>query len=67
MKQKILLDTDIDSEMIDAATLTLLASAPKIELVGVTTVTHDTTFQASVAKKLLDIFDSILLGTIGQA
>lgn len=52
---KIILDTDIGSEMTDAATLSLLAISPEIELLGVTTVTHDSVFRASVAKKFLNL------------
>src|SRR3989344_2253966 len=52
---KIILDTDMGSEMTDAATLTLAAISPEIELLGVTTVTHDSVFRASVAKKFLDL------------
>jgi purine nucleosidase len=54
-KTKIILDTDIGSEMTDAAALTLAAISPEIELLGVTTVTHDSVFRASVAKKFLDL------------
>jgi len=53
-KIKIIVDTDIGSEMTDAATLTLAASAQEIELLGVTTVTNDSIFRASVAKRFLD-------------
>ena len=56
-KIKIFIDTDIGSEMTDAATLCLAATAPEIELIGVSTVTHDTVFRASVAKKFLEILD----------
>ncbi|MFY9484598.1 MAG: nucleoside hydrolase [Patescibacteria group bacterium] len=52
---KIILDTDIGSEMTDAAALILAAISPEIELLGVTTVTHDSVFRASVAKKFLGI------------
>lgn len=52
---KIILDTDIGSEMTDAATLCLLAISPEIELLGVTTVTHDSVFRASVAKNFLNL------------
>lgn len=52
---KIILDTDIGSEMTDAAALTLAAISPEIELLGVTTVTHDSVFRASVAKKFLNL------------
>jgi purine nucleosidase len=53
---KIILDTDIGSEMTDAAALCLAAISPEIELLGVSTVTHDTVFRASVAKKFLQLF-----------
>lgn len=52
---KIILDTDIGSEMTDAAALTLSAISPEIDLLGVTTVTHDSVFRASVAKKFLEL------------
>ncbi len=54
---KIILDTDIGSEMTDAAALTLAAISPEIELLGVTTVTHDSVFRASVAKKFLNLLE----------
>jgi inosine-uridine nucleoside N-ribohydrolase len=49
----LILDTDIGSEMTDAAALCLAAISPEIQLLGVSTVTHDTVFRASVAKKFL--------------
>jgi purine nucleosidase len=52
---KIILDTDIGSEMTDAAALTLAAISPEIEILGVTTVTHNSTFRASVAKRFLEL------------
>jgi purine nucleosidase len=54
-KIKIILDTDIGSEMTDAAALILAAISPEIELLGVTSVTHNSTFRASVAKKFLNL------------
>lgn len=69
---KIILDTDIGSEMTDAATLTLAAISPEIELLGVTTVTHDSVFRASVAKKFLDLLGKNIIpvsagfGTSGE-
>ncbi len=54
---KIILDTDIGSEMTDAAALTLAVISPEIELLGVTSVTHDSIFRASVAKKFLGLLD----------
>src|SRR3989344_7233720 len=52
---KIILDTDIGSEMTDAAALCLAVVSPGIELLGVSTVTHDTIFRGSVAKKFLQL------------
>lgn len=52
---KIILDTDIGSEMTDAAALILAAISPEIELLGITTVTHDSVFRATVAKKFLNL------------
>lgn len=54
---KIILDTDIGSEMTDAAALTLAAISPEIDLLGVTTVTHDSVFRASVAKRFLKLLN----------
>ncbi len=51
----IILDTDIGSEMTDAAAMCLAAISPEINLLGVSTVTHDTVFRASVAKRLLGL------------
>lgn len=69
---KIILDTDIGSEMTDAAALTLAIISPEIELLGITTVTHDSIFRASVAKKFLNLLGekgipvSAGFGTIGD-
>lgn len=52
---KIILDTDIGSEMTDAAALTLAVVLPEVKLLGVITVTHDAVFRASVAKKFLNL------------
>lgn len=56
-KIKIIIDTDIGSEMTDAAALTLAAISEEIELLGVTTVTHDSVFRAYVAKKILKLLE----------
>src|SRR3990167_10796151 len=69
---KIILDTDIGSEMTDAAALTLAAGSPEVNLLGVTTVTHDAVFRASVAKKFLNLLGKNMIpvsagfGTAGQ-
>lgn len=53
--QKIILDTDIGSEMTDAATLCMVARAPELDLLAVTTVTHDAHFRASTAALFLEL------------
>ena len=50
---RLFIDTDIGSEMADAAALAVLASAAETYLCGVGTVTGDTFFRAHAAKKLL--------------
>lgn len=54
-KIKLILDTDIGSEMTDAAALTLAAISLEIDLLSVTTVTGNSVFRASVARKILDM------------
>ena len=51
---KILLDTDIGSDIDDALALLLLLHLPDVEIVGVTTVYGDVDIRAKVAKKILD-------------
>lgn len=55
--QKIILDTDIGSEMTDAATLCIAATATELDLLAVTTVTHDTIFRATTAKHFLSLLN----------
>lgn len=50
---KILIDTDIGSEMTDALALVLAAISSEVEILGVTICTGDTRFRASVAKLFL--------------
>lgn len=53
---KLFIDTDIGSEMTDAAAVTLAAASfPYVELLGITTVTGDTLFRASAASELLHL------------
>lgn len=54
-KLKLLIDTDIGSEVEDAMALSLAIASGKIEVIGVTTVTGDTNFRAQVAKKILSL------------
>lgn len=51
---KILLDTDIGSDIDDALALLLLLNLPEAELVGLTTVYGNVGIRAKVAKKILD-------------
>jgi inosine-uridine nucleoside N-ribohydrolase len=51
---KILVDTDIGSDIDDALALLLLLHLPDVEIVGVTTVYGNVDIRAKVAKKILD-------------
>ena len=50
--KKIILDTDIRSDVDDALCLGLALSDPSVELVGITTVSGDTDCRARIARKL---------------
>lgn len=52
MKQKILLDTDLGSDIDDSVALAYLLSKPECELLGITTVTGDTEQRARMASAL---------------
>lgn len=52
---RILLDTDMGSDVDDALCLLLALAAPGVELAGVTTVAGDTRLRARIARKLLDL------------
>jgi inosine-uridine nucleoside N-ribohydrolase len=54
-RMKVLLDTDIGSDIDDAWALGLLVSSPEVELVGVTVTDGDTPARAKVACKLLHV------------
>jgi len=45
--------------MVDAAAMTIAAVSPEIDLVGITTVTGDATFRASVTRKFLDLLEKM--------
>ena len=49
MPTKVLLDTDIGSDIDDAVCLAYLLANPACELLGITTVTGDTVKRASMA------------------
>jgi inosine-uridine nucleoside N-ribohydrolase len=55
MPTKILLDTDIGSDIDDAVCLAYLLANPKCDLLGITTVTGDTVKRASMASVLCKI------------
>jgi purine nucleosidase len=52
---KIIIDTDIGSDVDDAMALSLAINSDEINLIGVTTVYGDTTLRAKLAKKLLQL------------
>ncbi len=54
-KIKVILDTDIGSDIDDAVALAYLLAQPRCELVGVTTVTGESTKRAMMASALCRI------------
>jgi purine nucleosidase len=52
--KKIILDTDIGTDVDDAMALSLAALSPEFEILGVTTVHADAPYRARIARKLLD-------------
>ena len=66
MKQKILLDTDIGSDIDDAVCLAYLLANPDCELMGITTVTGEGELRAQMASALCQIANQdapIYIGT----
>jgi purine nucleosidase len=55
MKEKIILDTDIGTEVDDAITLAYLLANPDAELIGITTVTGEAVQRAKLASVLCEI------------
>ena len=53
MRRRIVLDTDIGTDVDDALALALALASPELELVAVTTVSGDTTMRARIAARLL--------------
>lgn len=51
--KKIILDTDIGTDVDDAMALSLAALSPEFEILGVTTVHADAVFRSRIARKLL--------------
>ena len=52
---RVLLDTDIGSDVDDALALALILGRPEIQLVGVTTVYGDTDLRARIAQRYLEL------------
>ena len=55
MVRRIVLDTDMGSDVDDALCLALALASPEIEIVAVTNVTRDTTLRARISRRLLDL------------
>jgi purine nucleosidase len=55
MPQRIIIDTDIGSDVDDAYALAFLAKSPEVQIEAVTTVWADSLLRARVARKLLDL------------
>lgn len=55
MTVRIVLDTDMGSDVDDALCLALAAAAPELELVAVTHVSKDTVTRARISKRLLEL------------
>lgn len=53
MPRRIVLDTDVGTDVDDALALALAMASPELELVAVTTVAGDTTLRARIAARLL--------------
>ena len=54
MAERIILDTDIGTDIDDAFAIALLANWPEVEIEAVTTVWADAHLRARMARKLLD-------------
>jgi len=55
MARRIVLDTDMGSDVDDALCLALALASPEVELVAVTHVTQDTHFRARISRRLLEM------------
>jgi purine nucleosidase len=57
-RRSVLLDTDIGTDVDDLLALALLAGAPEVQLIGVTTVYGDTVLRARMTRVVLDQLES---------
>jgi purine nucleosidase len=55
MKKRIILDTDVGTDVDDALALALLAASPELQVEGVTTVHADAPLRARIARVLLNL------------
>ncbi len=55
MTRRIVLDTDIGSDVDDALCLALALASPELEILGITTVGNESRRRAQVARKLLEL------------
>lgn len=55
MRRRIVLDTDMGSDVDDALCLALALASPEIELVALTHVARDTQLRARISRRLLDL------------
>jgi len=61
---RIILDTDIGTDVDDALALALLLGSPEVELLGVTTVYGDTLLRARLAQRLISLSGRTLPGPV---
>ncbi len=54
-RHRILLDTDMGTDVDDALCLALALASPEVELVAITTVSRDTALRARISKRLLEL------------
>lgn len=57
MTQRIILDTDIGTDVDDAYAIALLVNCPEVRIEAVTTVWADARLRAKIARKLLNLLD----------
>jgi purine nucleosidase len=55
VRRRVILDTDLGSDVDDAIALTLALASPEIDLVAVTTVSRGAPLRARIARRLLDL------------
>ncbi|MEV0838285.1 nucleoside hydrolase [Actinocatenispora sera] len=66
MTHRVVLDTDIGSDVDDALALAVLLGSPEVDLVGVTTVYGDTALRARLAARLARLAGREVVAVAGQ-